>query len=641
MKATRLKIFGIVFFTAVVFSCDFDDNGLGKPNILWITAEDITTMLGSYGDPNARTPHLDAFAEQSVRFSNAYATAPVCMPSRSAIISGVHAVSLGTQHLRSDVEIPDYIPRFPKLLREAGYFVTNNDKEDYGFTDTTIWDYSSKQAHWRLRNDKDQPFFSVFNLGITHQSGIFGNDSVYEKRIENYLPEIERAKPENIQLPPYFPDSPEIRKLWARYYTNISIMDIQFQEILDQLEEDGLKENTIVFFYADHGTGMPRSKRALYDSGLKVPLLVHVPKKYESVLNMFPGTENHNMVSFVDFAPTMLELAGIEQPEEMQGQPFFSSFSIEENSFVYGTSDRVDEAYEMSRTVRSPKFRYVRNYLPFTPLLQPNYYTDQSAIMKELEKFRNSQDLTPAQLALFRPERQPEELYNVENDPFEVNNLAGDPKFQDVLTEMRLKMEQEILRIYDTGFMPEPEMNRLAQNSTPYEIARDEELFPLQEVLSACNLMLEENQNIEEVLEMLNHPNGFVRYWAVVSVESLKLFEPEILRHLHFLLDDDFATVQIEAAKTLIKAGDAKAVQLILEYMQGSDHQQLLYATRAFEETWKLLPEIPDDFYKIYEKLKKQTEGKWKGHDLYAFWSMSQVLKDENIRPPEEVSYGK
>ncbi len=610
-----------------------------KPNILWITAEDITTMLGAYGDPNARTPHLDAFAEKSVKYTNAYATAPVCVPARSAIITGVHAVSLGTQHLRSDVEVPEFIPRFPKLLREAGYFVTNNDKEDYGFTDTTIWHHSSTEAHWRLREDEKQPFFSVFNLGITHQSGIFGNDSIYQKRIENYLSEIETVDPESLILPPYFPDSPEIRKLWARYYTNVGIMDFQFQQIMNQLEEDGLKDNTIVFFYADHGTGMPRAKRALYDSGLKVPLIVHVPEQFTSALNMFPGTLDHNMVSFIDFAPTILELAGVEKPDEMQGRIFISTLEFDEKAFVYGTSDRVDEAYEMARTIRSPKYRYVRNYLPFTSLLQPNYYSDQSAIMQELVKFRNNANLTPAQRTLFLPERTPEELYDVENDPYEVNNLAGNPEYQEVLQEMRTKLQQEVLRTFDTGFMPEPEMNRLSKKQTPYELARNQEVFPLPEILSACNLMLEKEPDTQHILELMNHHNGFVRYWAVISVESLGFFQPEIVSCLRQMLDDDFATVQIEAAKTLIKAGDSNAVQVILDYMQGENEQLLLYAARAFELTWHLLPEIPEEFYRVYDKLEKQTEGKWKGYDLYAFWSMSQVLKNENVKPPEEVNY--
>ena len=418
-----------------------------------------------------------------------------------------------------------------------------------------------------------------------------------------------------------------------------TIMDLQFQEILDQLEEDELLGNTIVFFYADHGTGMPRSKRALYDSGLKVPLLVHVPKKYTTKLNMFVGTVNHNMVSFADFAPTILELAGVEQPDEMQGQPFISAIDVAESSYVFGTSDRVDEAYEMARTVRTPKFRYVRNYLPFTGLLQPNYYSDQSAIMQELGKFKNSPDLTPAQSALFRKDRDPEELYDVENDPFETVNLAGNPNFKDVLEELRLKNEQEILRIYDTGFMPEPEMNRLAENSTPYEIARNEKLFPLQEILSASNLMLQNDLDIISVTKKLNNSNGFVRFWTLISVESQQFFEPQILQQLHILLNDDFATVQIEAAKTLIKAGDPNAVQVLLNYMQGDDDQLLLYAARAFEETWNLLPQIPEEFFTIYQKLKKQTEGKWKGHDLYAFWSMTQVLNNKDIKPPKEVNY--
>ena len=611
-----------------------------KPNIVWICAEDITTMLGCYGDPNAFTPNLDNFAEKSVKFTNAYATAPVCAPSRSCIVTGEYATSLGTQHLRSEVDIPQSVVPFPKLMREAGYYCTNYDKQDYNFTDTTIWNESSKNAHWKNRAD-GQPFFAVFNIGITHQSGIFGDEETYQKRISKYAPEIKPVDPETLQIPPYFPESDEIRKLWARYYTNVQIMDIQFEERLNELMEAKLLDNTIVFFYSDHGTGMPRAKRALYDSGLKIPLLIYVPEKYREKFKMKPGTENSQMLGFLDFAPAVLELAGIEIPEKLRGRPFISEKEIKEKDYVFGTSDRVDEAYEMARTIRTKKYRYVRNFLSYTPLLQANFYSDKSEIMKELYRFKNKADLTSAQQTLFMNKRQPEELYDIENDPHEVNNLAGSQEYNSVLIEMRKKLHHEILKSFDTGLMPEPEMMRLSKGITPYELAKNTEIYPIQELLEACDLTVKSDLDDNDIMEKMNHRNGFVRFWAVVAVECLETYSPSIVNELKKLLNDDFVTVQVEAAKTLIKAGNYDNIRTILNYMEDEDVTVQLFATRAFEEIWRELPVFPEKVVEIYENLKKSTEGKWYGHDLYAFWSLSQVFENENIKAPEEVNYGK
>ncbi len=627
-------------FAAIVFIFSGCSNKPEKPNILWISTEDITTMLGCYGDPNAYTPNLDAFAEKSVKFTEAFATAPVCSPSRSCIITGEYATSLGTQHLRSEVKVPEIVVPFPKYLRKAGYYVTNNNKEDYNFVDTTIWNETSKTAHWRNRAP-GQPFFSVFNIEITHQSGIFGNDSVYHERIREYISKIKTVNPDSLILPPYFPESPAIRKLWARYYTNVQVMDMQFEERLNELKNDGLFDNTIVFFFADHGTGMPRAKRALYDSGLKIPLLVYVPEKYAEKFHMQPGTENNRMVSFLDFAPTILKIADVEIPENMNGKPFISDEKVPSKDFVFGTSDRVDEAFEMARTVRTERFRYIRNFLPYTPLLQPNFYSDKSEIMRELHKFTGDPDLTSAQKTLFAEKRQPEELYDVVDDPYEIHNLAGNPEYQNELSEMRNRLRSEMLESYDTGLMPEPEMMRLSENSTPYEITRNQELFPVSEILDACDLIIEPNFSTDKVIQKLNDDNGFVRYWTVVSAESLEMYNPEIIAELKKRVkSDDFASVQIEAAKTLIKAGEPEYVQVLTDNMENEDETVVLFATRAFEQTWKLLPEFPEKVKEIYKKLEKQTAGKWYGHDLYAFWSLSQVFQDESVKAPDAVNYG-
>lgn len=608
------------------------EEGMDQPNILWITSEDMTTMLGAYEDSNAHTPNLDAFSTRAEQYTNAFATAPVCSPSRSCIITGFYASSLGSQHLRSTIEIPEEIRPYPKYLREAGYFTTNNSKEDYNFIDTTIWDISSNEAHWRDRKE-GQPFFSIFNLMLTHQSSIFGDEATYENRVGEYLPFVKRISPDSLSLPPYYPDTPDIRKLWARYYTNVGIIDYQFGQIIKELEKDGLSENTIVFFYSDHGTGMPRSKRALYDSGLKIPLLVHIPEKYAEKFNFQPGKQNDRMVSFIDFAPTVLSMAGIALPQHYLGMPFIAENPAEPPSYVYATSDRVDEGFEMSRTVRTKKYRYVRNFLPHLPLLQPNFYTDHSEIMQELNRVRNTMDLTHEQMTMFAPERLPEELYDVENDPHQVYNLAQHPEYSEILMNHRQALVQEILKSFDTGFMPEPEMIRLAENSTPYEVAHNAKVYPLEEIVAASQLMLEPQPPKEKILENLEHPNGFVRYWTVITVQQKEIREEEILQKLYTMLDDNFATVQVEVAKTLVKSGDAQPVGTIIKQMQVGDDPLVLFASRAFQEIADLLPTIPGEARKVYEKIEKETQGGDMGspyYKLYTYWALTDIFDSVN-----------
>jgi len=336
----------------------------GKPNILWITCEDTSPYLRCYGAALAVTPNLDRLAGQSILYTNAYATAPVCAPSRSCLITGVYATSLGTQHLRSDVAIPRRIEPFPKLLRAAGYYCSNNFKEDYNFKDVTIWDDSSPTAHWRHRR-AGLPFFSVFNIMTTHQGQINGSDAEFFAKYTSRLKPEERHDPRLIALPPYYPDTPMVRKIWARYYDLITCMDQQVGEILAQLEADGLADSTIVFFFADHGLGIPRFKRTLYDSGLRVPLMVRFPARYQRLAPLASGGRTDQLVSFVDFAPTVLKLAGVSIPSHMQGQPFLGDGPASspagaglkpglpakavEREYIFATHSRVDEAYETPR----------------------------------------------------------------------------------------------------------------------------------------------------------------------------------------------------------------------------------------------------------------------------------------------------
>lgn len=622
------SLFGIGFLIMVLFSCT-PQVKQEFPNILWITIEDLSPHLGVYGDENAHTTNLDAFAAKSIRYTNAFATAPVCSPSRSCLITGYYASSLGTQHLRSKVDIPVSIKPYPTFLKSAGYYTTNNSKEDYNFIDTTIWDHSSSEAHWRGRNG-NQPFFSVFNLMLTHQSSIFGNDSVYKQRIDRFLPYIQQATPDALILPPYYPDTPEIRKLWARYYTNISIVDYQFGQLLKELEEDGLMENTIVFFYSDHGTGVPRHKRALYDSGMKVPLMVSIPERYSEQFNFSPGTINDDMISFVDFVPTVLSLAGIEIPEDLPGTVFIGNADSTPKAFVYGASDRVDEGYELARSIRTKEYLYIRNYFPHLPLLQPNWYTDRSEIMVELNRVRQSDNLTGVQKGMFASNRPTEELYDVVNDPHQLNNLAADPSMDNVLEQLRNLLNEEVLRNVDTGFAPEPELIRLTKGTTPFEFVRNEDRYPLENILDVANLGLDEKTDTQEILTYMRHSNGLIRYWAVIAARSIKQIDSEVIEALQLLTKDAFPTVQIEAAALLTDLNQEVDMDVVVRHLQSDQPALVLYASRAFQTMAVDGKSSIKEARQLYEKLKLNPPSGSDFYLLYSFWALSGVFGSVN-----------
>ncbi|MFT5126185.1 MAG: N-sulfoglucosamine sulfohydrolase, partial [Verrucomicrobiales bacterium] len=297
------------------------------PNILWITAEDMSPTLGCYGDHYSTSPHIDALAKRSGRYTHAYATAPVCSPSRSCLINGLPATSQGTQQMRSAFPIPSSMTGFPALLRKAGYFTSNNVKTDYNSANwseiiAASWDAQGADAHWR-KGPKDRPFFSIFNLMTSHQSRtmVWPYDK-FKTEVQSTLKRSEIHDPAKAPIPPYYPDTPVVRKTVARFYDCVTAMDKEVGELLKQLKTDGLEDNTIVFFYSDHGSGMPRHKRALLDSGMHVPLLIHVPEKWQHLAPDKPGTDSDRLVNFADFAPTVLNLAGIPAPEHMEGKPF-------------------------------------------------------------------------------------------------------------------------------------------------------------------------------------------------------------------------------------------------------------------------------------------------------------------------------
>ena len=341
-----------------------------QPNILWITAEDMSPTLGCYGDKFAITPNIDRLAKQSVRYTKAFASAPVCSPSRSCLITGCYPPSLSTQQMRSGFAIPESMRGFPELLRKRGYYTSNNVKTDYNTGNYAeiikhSWNESSATAHWRKRTDKTQPFFSIFNLMTSHQSrSMVWPYERFKKEVQSKLSASEIHDPAKTPLPPYYPDTPLIRREVARFYDCVTAMDKEVGDILKQLEKDDLSKNAIVFFYSDHGSGMPRHKRALLESGMHVPLMIRFPKKWQHLAPAKPGTTTERLVSFVDYAPTVLSLTGIAIPEAMQGKPFLGSKNSKPRRYVYGHRDRVDEVRDLARSVRDSRYLYIRNYMP-------------------------------------------------------------------------------------------------------------------------------------------------------------------------------------------------------------------------------------------------------------------------------------
>ena len=404
-------------------------SGEKKPNILWITGEDFSPeAVGVYGNPSARTPHIDKLAETGLVFERAYATAPICAPARSTLITGVYATSMGTQHLRSEVPVPEFLKTLPEVMRDEGYFTTNNAKTDYNFSPEGRWDELGSHAHWKNRPD-ERPFFSVFNYGLTHEGN--GNKETFDHA--DLL--LTRVDPASIDLPPHFPDTPEMRRLYARYFDLITVFDLTVKQHLDELEEAGLFENTIVFVFSDHGFGLPRYKRWLYDTGLHVPLVVHIPETYREAMKIDPG-RRPELVSFLDFAPSVLHLAGADPHPTMMGKSFFDKDF--HRPHVYGARSRADDVYNMGRAIVDDQFIYIRNFTPHRPYIEPAiiFHPESKGSSQELFRLKREGSLNPEAAAFWEP-RPAEELYDLIHDPDELTNLAEKPEYRPILLEMR------------------------------------------------------------------------------------------------------------------------------------------------------------------------------------------------------------
>ena len=416
-----------------------------RPNILWISCEDMSPDMGCYGDAYAETPHLDRLAAEGCRYTRAFVTFPVCAPSRSSIITGVHPGTLGTMHMRTGMKNYEAVPPpevkcFTEYLRAAGYYCSNHTKTDYQFAPPlTAWD--APKGDWRNADrTKGQPFFCVINLTVTHESQCWAIDKV-------------KHDPDKVVVPPFYPDTPVVRRNLAKYYDNCTTMDAQAGEILRKLQEDGLADKTAVFFWGDHGRGLPRYKRWPYDTGLRVPLLVRWPGRIK------PGSVCEELVSFTDLAPTVLSMAGVPIPPYVQGRALAGDQQAPEPPYVFGGRNRMDlTSNDFIRTYRDRRYRYIHNFTPDVPYAQQIPYMEKMPIMQEWRRLDAEGKLVGPQRLFFQPTKPPEELYDTENDPYEVNNLAGLPEHQATLKRMRAALDKWMKDIGDLGGVPEDEL---------------------------------------------------------------------------------------------------------------------------------------------------------------------------------------
>lgn len=495
-----------------------------RPNILWITSEDNAShWLACYGNQDASTPVLDSLAAGGLRFTHAYSNGPVCAVARSTILNGAYAVTQGTQHMRSRYPIPSSFKGHATYLREQGYYCTNNSKTDYNFkgNDGSIWDESSGKAHYKNR-PQGKPFFAIFNLTITHESNLFP-DVVLRNRKARLIPNPPRLDPQTIQLPPHQPDLPEFREDTAIYHDCVTAMDKQTGNILKELRDNGLAEDTIVFYYSDHGGATARGKRYLEDTGVRVPLIIHFPEKWRHLSPFQPGQAVSEMVSFVDLAPTLLSLCGMPTPVPMQGRAFLGkdrkSPPREESAFLFG--DRFDESPGMRRAITDGRWKYIRCFSPHLPGAPYCEYPLGQPSWKAWQRAAENGKLQGHTAELWAVPRPVEYLYDLGADPWEIRNLAQVATHRERLESMRNQLKQKMKETRDTGLIPETLWPDILRTTTLHEHVENQ--VPQHSEWVDLAFKATQDEFTPDLIKALDSGSEVILYWAAMGC----FFHPE------------------------------------------------------------------------------------------------------------------
>ena len=609
MKKYIFLIAGCLFFCCTAFSQQ-------KPNVLWITIEDTSPQfIGCYGNKDASTPVIDKLAEEGVRFTNAFSTGTVCSPSRSTIITGVRTFKMGTGNHRSNYTIPDFIHGFPYYLQKQDYYVTNNHKTDYNVGNADAftkeaWNESSREAGWWNR-EPGQPFFAVFNFLDSHQSRTMTN--TYEWYLENVwekLPAGDRIGEDAFDMPPFYSDSPEMRKQFARVYNSIKLTDNKIRVLLDRLEKDHLRDSTIIFFYADHGEGEPRGKTNGINLGYRVPFVIWFPEMYRDLSPWGTGVVTDELVDFEDLAPTLISLSGGEVPDYLKGRILLGKNRSNPTDHLILSADRSDNGIDMVRSITDGRFMYSRNYMPFMPEVRYIRYMEISDIKQQMRKDLKAHMLNPLQESIFE-DRPAEFLFDIENDVWETKNLVNDPAFKKILAKMRKRLDEKVMQSRDVMFLPEYEIGLISKHSSLYEFRMDKMKYPLKDIYGAASLSGKRGKDIaEKQIQLLQSDNNIVRYWAMIGLQcqhpdALLPHRSEILN----AMDDNYPPVAVTASAISYQFFKSEKGEVRLKKFCKSDNMDLalmginylLYMdnNKPFVETIQEVRQLPGRKYQV------------------------------------------
>lgn len=591
MKTIKLIFFtlGLVFaFKGYSYPKQNDD----KPNILWITCEDISPYLGCYGSKEAFTPNIDKLSEIGIRFTHAYANAPVCAVARSTILSGMYASTLGTHQMRSRPLLPPDIPVYPKILREAGYYCTNNSKTDYNSNlekeKKQIWNDTGSKAHWKNR-PVGKPFFSVFNITITHESQL-STENIKKYLERGQIPKKTRINPGDIVLPPYHPDLPEIRQDWARLHDLITLMDSEVGNRLKEIKDAGLADNTIVFFYSDHGGQLARAKRFIYNVGTQVPLIVHLPKKWQHISKQKPGKTSDELVSFIDFPKTLLSIANCEVPDKMQGTVFLGNKKEISPDYVHFFRDRMAERYDFSRAVTDGKYYFIRNFMPHRPRGRDSRYGYMvQANWRAWEEHYEAGKCNDIQSQFYLP-KPAIEFFNTDKDPWQVSNLVNEKQEQERIKKLSHELDRWMIETRDIGLIPEPMFCDLIgsdkKHGTLYEYAQSED-YPITKILEVAKIASEGDMKKQSIYtRYMTDGNPVIRFWGAYGIFLARSKNSDLLNALKKMMqNDEFAANRIMAAQAIGISGkpDLALSSLKKEINETKDGYVFLFALNALQ----------------------------------------------------------
>lgn len=569
-----------------------------RPNVVWILSEDNSIHFMSHFFPGgADTPNISALAAHGLTFDHAFSNAPVCSVARTTLATACYGPRIGTQfHRRYRLaNMPEGLRMFPAYLRDAGYYTTNNSKKDYNAVESAdVWDESSNQASWRNRQTADQPFFHMETHGLSHEGSLhFGANVMNE--------ESTKEDPATVTLADYHPDTPTFRYTHARYHDRIQIIDDVVGNTIAKLESDGLLEDTFVFYFGDHGGVLPRGKGYIYESGLHVPLVVRVPENFRDLVSgddTTDGTRVKGFVEFVDFGPTVLNLAGVNVPEQVDGTPFLGNqIKLEEVNVrdeTFGYADRFDEKYDLVRSIRKGRFQYIRNYQPYLPDGLNNNYRYKALAYQEWRQLFEAGKLDDVTRQFFEP-KSVEMLFDCEADPHQVHNLAADPAHHSKLLELRARLQERMLSLPDLSFYPESHLSAHAMdNPVAFGKANQKEIVSMAAVADLALLPFADAK--PELRAALASDNSMIRYWGAMACSAFGQPAESLVTHVRPLLDDSSEIVRVRAAEFLGLVGAENPQNVLTEVVNTTENP--VVATEALNSV-VLFRDFFDDRYPV------------------------------------------